>query len=228
MQMSEKTWLRYINKMSEISNKAAEFMKKYIDANGITDSKRLLDYANALAMKYGETIAELACQMYEATALSQGVTVFPAEPAGIPEYGEVAKAVNGAMKKSTDFVPTAVARIVKQVGADTTLKNAIRDKAQFAWVPHGDTCAFCLTLASRGWQTVTKNTLKNGHAEHVHANCNCNYAVRFDNSSTVEGYDYETYQKMYQNAEGRTSADKINSMRRELYRKRKENANSSI
>ena len=45
------------------------------------------------------------------------------------------------------------------------LKNALRDGAEFAWVPNGDTCAFCMTLASRGWQRASKRAIKNGHAE---------------------------------------------------------------
>ncbi|MCD8054201.1 MAG: hypothetical protein LUF00_09170 [Lachnospiraceae bacterium] len=97
-----------------------------------------------------------------------------------------------------------------------TLKNAERDGAQFAWVPQGDTCAFCLTLASRGWQYMSKKALRNGHAEHIHANCDCQYAIRFDSSSTVEGDDSDKYREMYDSAEGNTSQEKIKSMRRAI------------
>ncbi len=83
-------------------------------------------------------------------------------------------------------------------------------------MPRGDTCAFCITLASRGWQKASRAALKGGHAEHIHANCDCEYAVRFDGKSGVEGYDPEKYLKMYENAEGGSSQEKINSMRREL------------
>ena len=53
------------------------------------------------------------------------------------------------------------------------LKNAVRDGAEWAWVPHGDTCPFCITLASNGWQKASRKVLKGGHAEHIHANCDC-------------------------------------------------------
>ena len=89
-----------------------------------------------------------------------------------------------------------------QVGADTTLKNAERDGAQFAWVPHGDTCAFCIALASRGWQYKSKKAMRNGHAEHIHAHCDCEYAVRFDGKSTVAGYDPDKYLEEYYDANG--------------------------
>ena len=104
--------------------------------------------------------------MYDAVASASRVNVPEAEPAPTPEYGEVAKAVNGTVKNSSERqIPRTVGRLVKRTGADTTLKNAQRDGAQFAWIPSGDTCAFCLTLASRGWQNMSDKALKNGHAE---------------------------------------------------------------
>lgn len=217
MKISNKAWIEYIKKMSEISDTAADLMEKWIKKNGFGNDKALLDYAFSLATHYGEAIGELSCQMYEATARAQNTIVPPAEPAKTPEYGEVAKAVHGTMKQSLILVPSTIGRLVKQVGADTTLKNAERDGAQFAWVPHGDTCAFCITLASRGWQNISKNTLRNGHAEHIHANCDCQYAVRFDRKSGIAGYDPNRYLEMYNNAEGNTSQDKINAMRRLIY-----------
>ncbi|MCD7838053.1 MAG: hypothetical protein LUG65_04000, partial [Clostridiales bacterium] len=121
---------------------------------------------------------------------------------------------------SEKLVPSTVGRLVKQVGADTTLKNAQRDGAQFAWVPHGDSCAFCLMLASRGWQYMSKKALRNSHAEHIHANCDCQYAVRFDGKSTVEGYDPDKYRKIYDFANGNDSTEKINSIRRMMNTKK--------
>lgn len=231
MQITEKAWLEYITKMSQISQKAADLMQAYVRKHGFADDKALLDYAFALSQHYGQAIGALSCKMYEATASAQGVVVPTAEIADLPEYGEVAKAVHGTMKQSQTNVPATIARLVKQVGADTTLKNAMRDGAQFAWVPHGDTCAFCITLASRGWQYMSKKALKNGHAEHIHAHCDCEYAVRFDGKSTVAGYDPDKYLEEYSNAGGDINAmrrirykenkDAINARKRELYAKRK-------
>lgn len=231
MQITEKAWVQYITKMSQISQKAADLMQAYVRKHGFADDKALLDYAFALSQRYGQAIGSLSCKMYEATASAQGVVVPTAEIADLPEYGEVAKAVHGTMKQSQTNVPSTVARLVKQVGADTTLKNAMRDGAQFAWVPHGDTCAFCITLASRGWQYMSKKALRNGHAEHIHAHCDCEYAVRFDGKSTVAGYDPDKYLEEYNNAGGDINAmrrnrykenkDAINARKRELYAERK-------
>lgn len=214
MQITETSWNKYIEKLSGISQTAADKMQKYIDLHGTENRQALIEYANALIAHYGEASGALSCQMYEELASVQGVTVPTAEPAELPAYGETAKAINGTLKQSAASLPGTVSRLVKQSGADTTLKNAIRDGAEAAWVPHGDTCAFCITLASRGWERISKKTLKNGHAEHIHAHCDCEYAVRFDGKSTVEGYDPDKYLEMYENAEGATPEEKINSMRR--------------
>ena len=212
MQITEKAWLEYITKMSQISQKAADLMQSWVQKNGLENDKALLDYAYALSQHYGQAIGALSCQMYEATAAAQGVIVPTAEVADLPDYGEVAKAVKGTKKQSPNNIPGTLARLVKQVGADTTLKNAERDGAQFAWVPHGDTCAFCIALASRGWQYKSKKAMRNGHAEHIHAHCDCEYAVRFDGKSTVAGYDPDKYLEEYYDANG-----DINEMRRKRY-----------
>lgn len=218
MKIPRAVWLKYKNTLAAVDRKAAADMEAYIKSLGDIDEIpwQAVEYAFALTDVYGEAAGAAACEMYEAVAQASGVKVPPAEMASLPELREVAKVVKGAFKNGSEkVVPGAVGRMVKQVGADTTLKNAQRDGAEFAWIPAGDTCAFCLTLASRGWQKISKKSLKNGHAEHIHANCDCTYAVRFDKKTTVEGYEPEKYREMYENAEGETAAEKMNSMRRE-------------
>ena len=227
MYISTKDWVNYIDRLSAINKKAAEEVMNWIHKNGFGDRQALIDYAYAVATKYGEASGSLSAAMYDATAEMEKKFYPPAEPAPTPEYGEVAKTVNGTLKHSDnpDLVANAIGRLVKRTGADTTLKNAERDGAQFAWVPHGDTCAFCITLASRGWQDISKKTLKNGHAEHIHANCDCTYAIRHSSDMDVEGYDPDKYLRMYYSAEGSKPEDRINAMRREHYALNKDEIN---
>lgn len=231
MEISLNDWRKFKNRLAALSQSASDDMLKFIQKNGgyaNIPRKQLIDYAYGLATKYGEASASLAAEMYDTVATLSKAGVPAAEVAETAEYGEVAKAINGVTKKlTTDKAVSAVpARLAKRAGADTTLKNAERDGAQFAWVPVGDTCAFCLTLASRGWQYMSKDALKNGHAEHIHANCDCTYAVRFDDKTVVKGYDPEEYRRMYDEAEGRTPEEKINSMRRIKYQKNKDEINA--
>ena len=171
--------------------------------------------------KYGEGSAELACQMYDALAEAANAGVPAAEPAATADYGEVARMVNATKNQNPANLPNGVSRLVKRAGADTTLKNAVRDGAEWAWVPHGDTCPFCITLASNGWQKASSKVLKGGHADHIHANCDCEFAIRFDHNTTVAGYDPEKYLKQYNAAGG-----DINKMRRVNYAANKERINA--
>lgn len=227
MMISTKDWLAYINKLSLIDKTAAAKMQAYVQKHGFGDTQALIDYAYGIATKYGEGSAALAAEMYDVIAELSGKHLPPAEVAPTPEYDEVAKAVNGTAKyRNTELVSNAVGRLVKRTGVDTTMKNAIRDGAEWAWIPHGDTCAFCLTLASRGWQKASKAALKGGHAEHIHAHCDCTYAISFDGKPKYAGYNPDKYLEMYENAEGNSSKDKINALRREKYQQNKDKINA--
>lgn len=219
MKITANSWSEYTKKLSQLNQKAGALMREYIGQHGTEDTKPLMDYAMALIQKYGEGSAELACQMYDSMAQMAGVNVPSAEPADVASYKEVAKMVN-ATKDSPAQMENGVSRLVKRAGADTTLKNAKRDKAEFAWIPHGDTCSFCITLASRGWQTASEDSLKGDHAEHIHANCDCEYAIRFSKDTDVEGYDPDEYLQQYKEADG-----DINAMRRMRYASNKDRIN---
>lgn len=221
MQISAKTWNEYVTRLSRLNQKAGQLMREYIDAHGTADTDDLVAYAYGLVTKYGEGSTELACQMYEALAEAQGVYVPAAEPAATASYSEVARMVNATKDQNPANLPNGVSRLVKRAGADTTLKNAVRDGAEWAWVPHGDTCPFCITLASNGWKKASQKLLKGGHAEHIHAHCNCEFAIRFDHRTTVAGYDPDKYYRQYREAGG-----DINKMRRIDYAANRERINA--
>lgn len=231
--ITSRAWSNYIGILRRISDRASKEMLAMItklsnqyDEGIITIEQyedAAIDYAYALATRYGEAAGAAACEMYDAIAELQGANVPPAVPAATATMGETAKAVKGTMKTgNVDIVADATGRLVKLVGVDTMQQNALRDGAEWAWIPVGDTCAFCLTLASRGWQKASKKALKNGHAEHVHANCDCTYAVRFDDGLDVQGYNPQKYLDMYENADGNTPQARINALRREFYNENKE------
>lgn len=226
MEIPRNDWLNFVRKLSAINKRAADMMTAWIDANGYGDIDGMVAYAYGLTAKYGEAAAALACEMYDAVAEAAGVTVPAAEAAEVFDQYYIDKAVRNKLKEAPIEIPALVGRMVKQAGADTTLKNARRDGAQFAWVPNGDTCAFCITLASRGWQYQSKKAMKGGHAEHIHSNCDCTYAIRFNDNDGVAGYSPGKYQEMYYGAEGNTPEDKINAMRREQYKADRDEINA--
>jgi hypothetical protein len=225
MTISSTAWTAFLARLRKVNDAATDKMLKYIERYGMPQTQEqinaAIDYAFGLATKYGEAAAELACQMYDATALASGVMLPASEPAATATMHEVAKAIQGTVKTgNANIVASAVGRWVKMAGVDTTMQNAIRDGAEWAWIPHGETCAFCITLASRGWQRASKKALRGGHAEHIHANCDCTYAIRYDSRTTVAGYDPDKYLAMYNSTSG-SPEDKINAMRRAAYAENK-------
>lgn len=220
MRITATAWAAYTQQLAKLNKKAGQLMADYLAAHGTGDTDALIAYAHALVTKYGEGSAELACQMYDTLAAAAKAGVPAAEPAQTAAYSEVARMVQ-ATKQSLPQMQRGVSRLVKRAGADTTLKNALRDGAEFAWVPQGDTCAFCLTLASRGWQKASQAAIKGGHAEHIHANCDCEYAIRFDGRSTVAGYNPEKYLRQY-----RAAGSDVNALRRVNYAANRERINA--
>lgn len=221
MIISRKSWAKYSAQQEKIRTEVARKMEAWLNKNGLTSRDEMIAYAKALSDRYGTAAATLAADMYDATAAAQHARVSPAVPAETPATGEVAKVINGSLKQSIEgkLTASALERLVKQAAEDTMVQNAARDRAEFAWIPDGGACAFCLTLGSRGWQRASKDLL-NSHAEHIHANCNCEFAIRFDGRTTVAGYDPAALKEMYDNAApGQNSAAKMKALRRELTQK---------
>ena len=227
MIISQRAWDQYIAALRKINDAAYQAMKDYIERYGFPTERwqqdAMIDIAEAIVNKYGDASATLAAEFYDTIGALAGRTLPPAVPADPATTEEIARAVVGtANSGNPDIVSGAVGRLVKMQGVDTTMQNAIRDGAEWAWIPRGDTCAFCIALASRGWQEASKKALKGGHAEHIHANCDCTYAIRFDSSSNVAGYDPDAYLEMWYDADGRNSDRKLNSLRRSLYAENRE------
>lgn len=229
MNISTEVWKKYIKGLSEVSDQAKNLVLRYLDSHHIDsfeDRQAFIDYCYGISTKYGEAAAEFACQMYDTEAEYEGVTLPYAEPAPTAEMSEVAKAVNATLGiMLAEVTASAIGRLVKRAGQDTTLQNAIRDKAYYAWIPMGDTCPFCISIAAEGWKRATAKALAGGHAEHIHGNCNCSYAIKHNEETKYNAYDPGKYEKLYDNAEGTTEEDKLNYMRRKAYATNKERIN---
>lgn len=225
--MTREEWLRYIDGLGRCNETAKELAKKYIETHEVDSPEgrqALIRYCYSLVNKYGEAAAELACMMYDAVAEAEGYLLDPAEPADMPEYAEVAKAVNGTMKNllRAEIAAAAISRLVKLCGQDTTLNNAIRDGALFAWIPVGDTCPYCLQIAAEGWQKASEDALEYGHAKHIHGNCNCAFQIKHDPKTKYDFYNPDFYQEIFDSAEGSTADERFNAVRRMIYDREKD------
>ena len=224
MTITAAAWSKYSKRLSKINAEAAAKIQAWVDKNGLDDVDALVDYAYAIATKYGEAAGALSAALYDAIAEMSRANAEPAEMAPTPSYGEMAKTVRGVLKQSRNaaMIAAAVGRQVKRCGAQTTLKNAGRDRAEAAWIAIGDTCPYCLMIAAEGWKRVSPTS----QADHIHGNCDCTYSVRFNKDTQIGGYDPGRYQKMFDNAEGDTMEEKLNSMRRDAYAENKDEINA--
>lgn len=229
MKVTKKQWSRYQKKLNAISTNAAKAMQVWIASQGgftAIEFEVAIAKAYALATKYGEASAALSALMYDAMAETAGANVASAVVAETATIGEVSKAIYGAgsFSQNDDYIAGTVGRLVKQAGADTTLQNAKRDGAQFAWIGNGDSCAYCEMMSSMGWQYASEDTIKGNHADHIHANCDCEFMIRFDNETTVEGYEPNT--SLYEQTAGNTFEEKVNTLRRAEYAQNKDEINA--
>ncbi|MDX8416967.1 VG15 protein [Absicoccus intestinalis] len=224
MQITSKEWLDYVTRLSKINKKASELLNEYIQRHGTEDMYPIIEYAYSLVNRYGGASSELACQMYDQLAKLQNANVIGAVPADLPEMADVARAINGT-KDKLNGPADAIGRLVKKSASDTMLQNAKRDGAEYAWINHGDSCPYCKYLSSFGWLHANLNN-GNRYLGHIHNNCDCEFAIRFDGESTVEGYDPDRLSKEIDDAEGDTINEKLNSMRRKGYDEIKDDRNA--
>lgn len=239
MTISDREWAWFVQRLKKLDDTAAYEITQYVyNTPGLYDAitrtytltDDVIEYAYAIATKYGEASAALCAEMYDEIAALENVKLPPAVPAPTATLRDVYQTIYGVYEQSqkVETLGAATGRMVKQAGVDTTVQNAIRDNAQIAFVPHGDTCAYCIAIASNGWKDAGEWALnQNGHVAHCHSNCDCTYAVRHDKKTFVKGYDPDLYHRMYYDADPEgNSRDKINAMRRMFYQDNKEEINA--
>jgi hypothetical protein len=225
-------WAKYVSRLSAIDKTATKELGELVGRisnfsfSNPEHMALLVTEAYTISTEYGEAAAALAAEMYDAVGLASGMFLDYAEVAETASIAQVDWTVRGAAKtQNMNEVTSAVGRLVKKAGIDTVLKNAKRDGAEVAWVPNGDTCAYCIALAARGWRDAD-----NSYQEHIHSNCDCTLATRFNGNTSIKGYDPRKYEDMYYGADldGRkaTAKNRVNALRREFYAKNKEEINA--
>lgn len=228
MRISRSAWRKYQDAHRGLQDAAKQELEAYFDTlPWDADERRALELLQAraieLAERYGTADALLSSAFYVESMAAQGVSVDDVELSQtMPLYvgedvvGAVAKAKTPETAKS--LAGSALSGHVKRAGIETMRSAAIRDRAMWAWVCIGDTCAFCRAVGSRGWQQASRSILAGNHAEHIHDNCDCQFVVKAPGQTLeIEGYDPDALLREYESAEGKTSKDIINAMRRNDY-----------
>ena len=227
--VSKKAWDNYTKRLEAQRLEAYNDAYKWVMRHENASKRNIRQMMVEVSTHHGMSTSALAATWFDQLALAEGADIVKAVPINDPHQlraRRMAIARNAAMPKLlagdregfAKAIASAVAADVKRQASNTVMLNAIRTNAEFAWIPGGDeTCAFCIAVASNGWQPASKATALGGHADHIHDNCLCEFAIRFDKSTQYSSFDADKYSEMYKDADGRNAQDKINSIRRDLY-----------
>lgn len=217
MIVPEASWGAYNRAVEAQADEAARKMRAFLstlDFTGDYESKKAardlaIEFFKELVGIYGDAAATLAADFYEELAEAAGEHVPPAALAESAEgsiEGSVRYAARNLFGQQAsaalfmEAVERSVKTYVKKMANDTMSENAVRDGARhgvrFARVPTGpETCAFCITLASRGFVYASPETA--GEFDHYHDDCDCRVVAGFGDDAGVEGYDPDYYRAWY-------------------------------
>lgn len=149
---------------------------------------------DALLSAYADLSAARAAEFYDSARKAQSVR---RKYRAVAESLRDPKATEGAVRAIVEYAKNgdierfrreALDRVdaeMRRAANECVAYNAGKDpaKPRYARVPSGDSCPFCLMLASFGFQYRSKEA-----ASHSHRNCDCRVVPSFGDAS-VKGYD---------------------------------------
>ena len=243
---------KYAGRQTAIANAFSDKAKAYIESlpfdtpeQAAESMKKLRAVLPGLTNVYANAAAVASADWFRERALAADNTS-AASDEWLPTegVGDLTGAIGANYKAKMDVsspsqaqfaeaLTNDLARRVKRQQARTTVGLANRNGLEWAWVPHGDTCVFCLVLASNGWQRTTWERAQK-YTNHVHTNCDCTIQTRFTGDDSIEGYDPDELYEEYKDAWRRnvdsgnlpTSQGAINQLRRDEYAKDKDQINA--
>lgn len=202
----------YANGLRGVSDAARDAFLAAAKDVDFSDWARAADQIREIAERvcdvYGLAAQTLAGQWYdycERLATQQE----PTSTAGDTERRSVIPAVNEQVDKLFERTYTeqqlvqslqsVITEHVKQRAADEIGARAMQSprKVGYCRVPVGDTCAYCVMLASRGFDYLSEKSA----ARASHDGCDC-VVVPFHKADTISGYEdkLQGYRDQYQSA----------------------------
>ena len=190
----------------------AEFMEYVYDG---MDADEMAEAAANVAAKYSRMGCELGAQWYDICSEAAGLDVEPAEYEDVDidaltERAHSVVARPGDSKATLDmFLQNAIAESIRATGYANLWRDYRRGMAGGKWarVPVGDTCAWCLLLASQGAWYISEESALGKHAGHYHDGCDC-VAVYHADAESIAGYSaLESYKAAYYDAENLVQAN---------------------
>lgn len=213
--------LSYIENYSKALNLASDTAKKaLVDALAAVDYSRPVDEIRNAVIAIMQTAcgastgvaARLAAEFYDGLRAYMVGDAYGAIAESMRNPAATEGAIRAFIQVIVDggdvdaFVKMCADRLDyenRKAAKECTIANAKKDPLRPRWalVPTGDeTCAFCIIIASRGFDYDDKDT-----AAHTHANCDCRVIPQWHKSQEIEDYEarradykdfYNTLEKM--------------------------------
>lgn len=174
--------------------------------------------ATEIAARFSLYGSELGAQWYDLCSRLAGYDVDEAELVDPDLYGLSERARLTAEKADTStsmasvmggYLQNVVNDSIRQTGRANLWRDYERGLVTGRWsrVPVGDTCAWCLMLASQGaWYLSEKSALE-GKAGRYHSDCNC-VAVYHADPESINGYSkLPGYKRKYYDADNKRRAN---------------------
>lgn len=198
-----------------------EFMEYVYEGMSVEE---VIDAAATVAAKYSYLGCELGAQWYDLCSELAGVD---AEPAELPDVDDetIKGRTRNAFEKSqqptvqaifNDFIQNVINDSIRTTGSANLWRDYERGIAGGRWcrVPVGDTCAWCMMLASQGAWYLSEESALGASPDHYHEGCDCK-AVYHADAESIQGYsDLVKYKTMYYDADNDRRA---NASGREKY-----------
>lgn len=206
----------FANVSKELQAAAVEEFMEYV-YDGMDVDEMIAAAAN-VAAKYANLGCELGAQWYDLCAELAGIDTDPAEydDADYDDMHMRAEKKMGAAPEGSEptgtlnqFLQNIIASSIRDTGNANLWRDYERGKAPGKWarVPVGETCAWCLMLASQGAWYLSEDSAIVKEAGHYHSDCNC-VAVYFADANDISGYsNLDKYKEMYYNADNARMAN---------------------
>lgn len=180
--------------------------------------------ASRIAAKYKMLGAELGAQWYDLCTELAGIEAEPAYVGGVDDEAVVIRAKGYASNATAEtalhvfeqFLQNEINESIRTTGTANLWRDYERGLTSGKWarVPVGDTCAWCLMLASQGAWYLTEKSALGDSPGHYHDGCNC-IAVYHADADSINGYSaLSRYKRMYYDAD---NARQANASGREPY-----------
>ena len=172
--------------------------------------QELMQIATTIGEKYSLLGSELGAQWYDLCTQLAEIEAEPAELSPVSTE-DINARVTAAMNAEpgliesvfNSYLQNVVNDSIRRTGDANLQRDYERGLAGGKWcrVPVGDTCAWCLMLASNGAWYKSKETALGTSPDHYHSDCNC-VAVYHADAESVKGYEkLAKYKEMYYTAD---------------------------